>query len=258
MQTITRRKTGILSSKWRRKRHQCGAAPVSLSAGGSAGGLVTGSGSIVTVVGVNITVRSASKSDVLAVAAVLGEAFAMDPSAHRILGDRDPQESKVELAGLIETIIRHHYLDSGKVDVAENERGEIVGAALWDRPGSSMGVKAKVAVAPQVVRLMGRRLARKMTQGLRASGYHPKFPHWYLYMVGATPESQGSGVGTALLEHGLGRVGDDAAYLEASTPASAKLYERMGFVPMGVNPIPTPGRDPELATWRPGAMPEQS
>lgn len=231
---------------------------MSPSAGGSAGGLVTGSGSITTVVAVNITVRSASTSDVPAVAAVLAEAFKNDPSAHRILGDRDPGESRAELTSLIGPIIRHHYLGSGEVDVAENERGEIVGAALWDRPGSSLGFRAKVAAAPQVVRLMGRRLARKLTQGLRASGYHPKFPHWYLYMVGATPESQGSRVGTALLEHGLDRVGDDAAYLEASTPASAKLYERMGFVPMGVNPIPTPGQDPELAMWRPGAMPEPS
>jgi puromycin N-acetyltransferase len=50
--------------------------------------------------------------------------------------------------------------------------------------------------------------------------------------VAVTPEAQGSGVGTRLLRHRLAEIDDAgaAAYLEATTPASRQLYERLGFV----------------------------
>ncbi|MGV0389368.1 GNAT family N-acetyltransferase [Corynebacterium sanguinis] len=201
------------------------------------------------------SVRSANKSEIPAVAALLGSAFALDPSFRRILGERGREESEAELTTLSVTLIRHHYFDSGEVDVAVGNSGQILGAALWDRPGSTLGFKAKAAAAPQVVRLMGRRLAKEILTAVRVGSYHPKFPHWYLFVIGAAPEAQGKGVGTALLARGLERAGDDAAYLEATTPASARLYQRMGFVPLGANPVPTPGQQPELGMWRPGAMP---
>lgn len=199
--------------------------------------------------------RSAQESEIDAVAKLLGEAFAADPSARRIVGDRGPEEAAAELTGLLEVVIRHHYLPAGQVDVALGEDGEMLGAALWDRPGSSLGVKAQVLAAPRYLRLVGRRLPAVARDGLRFRGYPPKFPHWYLYMLGTRPEAQGQGVGTALLEYGLERAGDEAAYLEASTPASAALYERMGFVPLGSSPVATPGHEPEIGMWRPGAMP---
>ena len=45
--------------------------------------------------------------------------------------------------------------------------------------------------------------------------------------------AQGIGVGTELLRHAIDRFDGNAAYLEASTPRSAALYERLGFIPMG-------------------------
>ena len=202
-----------------------------------------------------VHVRDAQHFEIDTVARLLGEAFAVDPSARRIVGDRAPGDAAEELTGLLEVIIRHHYLPAGRVDVAVGEDGTMLGAALWDRPGSSLGLKAQVLAAPRYLRLVGRRLPAVARDGLRFRGYPPKFPHWYLYMLGARPEARGKGVGTALLDHGLERAGDDPAYLEASTPASAALYERVGFVPLGESPVATPGYAPEIGMWRPGAMP---
>lgn len=139
------------------------------------------------------SVRSANKSEIPAVAALLGSAFALDPSFRRILGERGREESEAELTTLSVTLIRHHYFDSGEVDVAVGDSGQILGAALWDRPGSTLGFKAKAAAAPQVVRLMGRRLAKEILTAVRVGSYHPKFPHWYLFVIGAAPEAQGKG-----------------------------------------------------------------
>ena len=63
--------------------------------------------------------------------------------------------------------------------------------------------------------------------------HRPAFDHWYLHTIGVRATAQGRGVGSALLEHGITRFNGTAAYLEASTPRSATLYTRHGFVPVG-------------------------
>ena len=70
-------------------------------------------------------------------------------------------------------------------------------------------------------------------------------PHVYLPYIGVVPAAQGQGVGTALLEPVLERCDRVRlpAYLEASSPGSARLYRRLGFKtletvrPLGAPPI---------------------
>ncbi|WP_245802226.1 hypothetical protein [Corynebacterium pacaense] len=61
-------------------------------------------------------------------------------------------------------------------------------------------------------------------------------------------------MGSALLEHGISRAGEEAIYLEATTTRSAQLYHRLGFVPLGYIPNDD-SLIPELAMWKPPAMP---
>ena len=62
--------------------------------------------------------------------------------------------------------------------------------------------------------------------------YQPEEPHWYLSDIVVSPDMQGCGVGSALLEYRLGLVGDDPIFLEATTAGSARLYQRHGFHPL--------------------------
>ena len=62
--------------------------------------------------------------------------------------------------------------------------------------------------------------------------YQPEEPHWYLTDIVVSPDMQGRGVGSALLEYRLGLVGDDPIFLEATTAGSARLYQRHGFYPL--------------------------
>ena len=66
--------------------------------------------------------------------------------------------------------------------------------------------------------------------------FHPSEPHWYLPMIGVEPSRQGSGVGSALLQHTLATCDVDGlpAYLESTNPRNISLYERFGFEQIGV------------------------
>ena len=75
--------------------------------------------------------------------------------------------------------------------------------------------------------------------------YHPTEPHWYLPMIGVDPAHQAKGYGSALLRHALARFDreDNLAYLESTTPSSARLYQRHGFELLGTIQV---GSSPQL------------
>lgn len=76
--------------------------------------------------------------------------------------------------------------------------------------------------------------------------YHPRFPHWYLPLIGVDPQHQGKGYGSALLRSVLQQCDREQipAYLESSNPANIALYERHGFEAIGTIQV---GRSPEIA-----------
>ena len=67
-------------------------------------------------------------------------------------------------------------------------------------------------------------------------GIHPSFDHWYLPLAGVDPPSQGHGLGSTLLRHGLQAVDQSGlpAYLEATSPRNRDLYARHDFEEIGV------------------------
>jgi GNAT superfamily N-acetyltransferase len=64
---------------------------------------------------------------------------------------------------------------------------------------------------------------------------HIRERHYYLPYIGVVPASQGRGLGTKLITPTLLRCDQLGvpAYLEATSPRNAALYERLGFVSLG-------------------------
>lgn len=60
---------------------------------------------------------------------------------------------------------------------------------------------------------------------------HPVEPHWYLSLLGVAPETQGTGLGAALLRNFADRVDSDRlpAYLESDRVENVAFYQRAGF-----------------------------
>lgn len=104
------------------------------------------------------------------------------------------------------------------------------GAALWVPPGSSTNDEA---VGDLITRSTDAERHPATFAFLELMGiHHPTEPHWYLPFIGVEPTSQGRGLGSRLLAHGLARADEDGlpSYLEASSPRNRALYERHGFV----------------------------
>lgn len=195
-----------------------------------------------------MNIRAVTESDIPASAAVLAAAFANDPSFARVVGNLEDPEAALD--ALFRAQLRTQYVPRGVADICEDEDGEVLGVALWERPGTSFGAGSYVRLASEVARVFGTGLVKLAVGEAQAAKYHPEFPHWYLYTLVVAPGAQGQGIGSQLLEHGLTRAGDDAVYLEATTQGSARLYTRLGFVPLGEIPSKDAGPN-ELAMWKP-------
>lgn len=200
----------------------------------------------------SLNISPATSADYPRIIDILVEAFTHDPAFLRWLPQPDPGAKN--LRALFKLQIERQYALAGDIDVARNSEGEILGAALWDKPDGKHSAIDQAALLPQLISIFGLRTAQVVFTELNAARFHPRFPHWYLYTVATAQSARGQGVGSALLEHGIERAGDEAIYLEATSTRAAQLYERKGFVPLGYIPSQDEGV-PELAMWKPPAMP---
>lgn len=202
-----------------------------------------------------VTVIPASPAHLDEAAALLGATFRGDAVMSRFFV-APASERQRRLTALFELFLRTGMRD-GIVDLArDDETGAILGVAIWSRPGrAATGVLQVLADLPLLVRAFGWRglnhaakLEKKMDRA------RPAEPHWYLAAIGTHPDGRGRGVGSALLAHRLATIDrvDAPAYLEASTPRSAALYARFGFVATGTDTAFPEGMQP-VSMWRAAA-----
>ena len=190
--------------------------------------------------------RLATPDDATQVIDILSEAFADDPVMCWMFGSGRP------VRDLFNILTKHVYLQSGFGDVIDD-----CGAALW-LPASvklHLSLWRQIELASRVFANGGAGAVRRvMAAGDLLAANHPPEPHYYLFAVGVRRSAQGGGLGGALVRPGLARADKTgaAAYLENSKPRNTPLYERLGFQPTGLLPLPQ-GAPPLLAMLRPAA-----
>jgi ribosomal protein S18 acetylase RimI-like enzyme len=103
------------------------------------------------------------------------------------------------------------------------------GAAFWYPPGASPPAQARALLAEVDV------VERASAVFAEVAAHVPPQPCWYLRQIGIDPRLQGQGHGGALIEAGLEEVDArrEVAYLEATSDASRRFYERHGFEVVG-------------------------
>lgn len=196
-----------------------------------------------------VAIRTAGGDDREQVVRLLDEAFQDDPVSNWVFPGAEYRRAT------------HHWLMAaftdatladGRVDLVEDGSA----CALWmsvpaEDPGHDEAadgedefVELRRAVDPdnERVELIGR-----LTAGIHPQGR----AHEYLWMIGVAPGRQGEGLGTALIGSVLDRCDREgrAAYLEASSERSARLYGRLGFKLTG-EPLRLPDGPLMYPMWR--------
>ena len=183
-----------------------------------------------------VAIRTAGEDDRELVVRLLDGAFQDDPVSGWVFPD--PAHRRATHPKLMAAFL-DIVLAEGRVDLAEDGTA----CALWlsvpagahpeneadeaDEADAEQGddaARLREAVDPDNERV---ELIGQLTAGIHPSGR----AHEYLWMIGVAPDSQGRGLGTALVQHVLDRCDREgvAAYLEASNARSRALYERLGF-----------------------------
>jgi len=198
-----------------------------------------------------MTVTTLGRSTATAVGLLLSDAFQTESLAAWILPDSGARP--VLLARLF-ALTAARALVEGLVDVVDGPAGRIAGAALWfDRTvpaGTGTTDEEPDAV---VVEVLGPPAAARWHAAMTAmAARHPTRPHQYLALIGVPRDRQGRGVGGQLLRHRLRALDTilSGAYLEATSPASRRLYLGWGFHDLG-RPLDLPDGGPRVwPMWR--------
>jgi ribosomal protein S18 acetylase RimI-like enzyme len=174
-------------------------------------------------------VRRATRADIPAMSTALASAFSDDPVMAWVLG---PNPSADRLRRMFASMLKSWYLKREETWTTDAGDG-IPGAAIWTPPGQwRQTLLETLAVAPTMIRLVGRRLGVAGRGFQMIEKHHLKEPHYYLAVLGTATTRQGKGHGSAMLEPVLDRCDTEGAlaYLESSKEQNIPFYERHGFV----------------------------
>lgn len=177
-------------------------------------------------------VRPATRDDIEACAGVLAHAFHEDPGT--VLFEPDAARRAAILPRFFRAFVAASLDEHGDLVVAGNP---VVGIASWfgpDRHGPSpdaMGANGfgdvLEAAGPEASQRLLRMVGELDAQHDRlASGQHLR-----LEFFGVDPPSQGSGIGSALMEHGHRRADELGipCYLETFTQKNVRFYQGRGY-----------------------------
>jgi GNAT superfamily N-acetyltransferase len=189
-------------------------------------------------------IRKATRDDLPAIVDAMAHAFYDDPVFRWLFPDDDRRlaQSRKYFGGRARALARQdeiYTVDGGKA------------AAMWARPGEWQDPPLEVArqfaaLVPALWKRAGRSLA-----GLHAiESRHPSEPHWYLSVLGAHPDCQGEGFGSALLQPILAECDrlEIPAYLETGKERNVDFYTRQGFAV--TEQIDLPDGPPMWLMWR--------
>jgi len=176
-----------------------------------------------------VTVRTATRRDVPALASVLADAFIDDPLFLWMIPEDRHRVRRLER--FFATDARHHMVPLGATAIAESD-GVVAGAAMWAPPGRwRAGTWTSLRLLPGYIAALGRYSGRGKLLEETTEKAHPEEPHWYLATIGTAAAARGGGFGKALMQAGLDRADTEhaPAYLESSKERNISYYERFGF-----------------------------
>lgn len=167
-----------------------------------------------------IEVRDATPADAPRVVATLTRAFAEDPVFDWVLPD--PAARARSGPRIFEMFFAQNTPPNMRLVT-----DDCAAATLWHAPNPPEG--GGLRDAWQLWRAVGGAFFRFKRVGDAVEAHFPPQPFWYLHIAGADPARQGEGLGRAVVQAGLDRIGNAAAYLETGKQRNLGFYESLGF-----------------------------
>lgn len=170
---------------------------------------------------------------------MFADAFVDDPVYAFLRPGRLRQEAR--LRGMFEAELKLYVLaNGGTVWTTPGYDGAVavLPPGRWEMPAAVTGKEAL-----GWLRGFRTQLPRALRVQKAMASRHIREPHFYVRTIGVRTAMQGRGVGSRLMQPTLERA-DSAelpAYIEASSERSAGLYERLGFVHLGMFELPDGG-----------------
>jgi ribosomal protein S18 acetylase RimI-like enzyme len=197
-----------------------------------------------TIAKPSVTIRRAGLADVAQVSSTLADAFAHDPVFAWCIPNPD---RRARILPSLFHLFAEAVLPFGESEIAAD--GAAV--ALWVPAGQAPIAGDRTAdFEAAVFALVGEDMDRFAAIMALLDEHHPTEPNRFLWFIGVESAAQGRGVGSALLASTLRRCDRDgtAAYLDATSEHSRRLYERHGFVVTAERSVD--GSPPLWAMWR--------
>lgn len=172
-----------------------------------------------------------------AVSAMLARAFADDPAMTWIFPDPVLRAKRLPR---VFALLFDADQSSGMRLMDDAARA----ATLWRGPGVA---KAKaggfIRQAIPLLGMFGTALPRLLAVSKAIDAHMPAAPFWYLHLAGCDPAHQGTGLGKALVNAGLERMGASGlpVYLETATEKNLGFYKSLGFCVTGEWHVPGGG-----------------
>lgn len=198
-------------------------------------------------------VNRATIGDSRSIAAVLSDAFDDDRVSGWLMpeaAERRRCHTRMFLT-FVEHTLQQHTLRHGEVQVCSDGNGYTGAALWWDVDDGEQ------AAGPDIDKLreaLGSDIFDRflLLEELMTKHHPVGVRHAYLPFIGVTPHRQGQGTGRLMLETKLAEL-DQAgipAYLEATSERSVRLYQRLGFHPLGDPFTLSDGGPPMWPMWR--------
>jgi ribosomal protein S18 acetylase RimI-like enzyme len=173
-------------------------------------------------------VRRASRADARLVVRTLANAFDDDPVMTWLL-PRGITLRHQRLRAFFSCEVHSYFHRDKPVYIA----GDGQSAALWSPPGTwTLTPTESLTELLPMTAIFASRIVRASRLATELDALHPKTErHWYLYLLGTRSDSQGRGIGAAMLREALTVVdaAGEPAYLESSNHRNVALYQRHGF-----------------------------